>query len=408
MEGGTLKKLFKLVLIISLLYQATAFTTIFLAAAQADEIPSLSTNQSLSIRHGDESDELNILFINVGKADAILLRYNGKAFLIDTGSKDSLPSLFGALNLFDIKKLDGVFLTHTHSDHVGGMEALARYYGVGELYSAVFSENKKNGKNKIEELAQELSLSHRKLRAGERVTIAEDVYIDVLGPIVFDAEDDNDNSLVLKLHAHDRIFLFVGDMQFRGEDALLQSGADLNADVLKVGNHGNPDATSEQFAAAVSPDYSVISTDSTEDPNSANERVLNALRMSNIYVTENFACGALFQVYTDGTIEVTDPKLPNVPSNVLIAGVQRDTQTVTLTNKGTDTDVSGFMILSQRGSELFVFPDGSLLHSGQSITVSSKPGADYTWPDESKVWHQEKEDSALLYDRFGSFLTRWD
>ena len=403
-----MRKAFLLLLIMVLLYQASVFSVSIIVAAHAADISPTALNTATGGGSESGKDELSVLFINVGKADAILLRYDDKAFLIDTGDKASVPGLFGALNLFGVDRLDGVFLTHTLSDHTGGLKALALYYGVGELYSSVFSENKKNGKNVIDELAQELSLPHRKLRAGERVHISRDVFLDVLGPVVLNAQDDNDNSLVLKLSVYGRAFLFTGDMQFAGEDALLRSSADVDSDVLKVGIHGNPDATSEQFAAAVSPQAAVMSTGTREDRDSANERVLAALKGSEVFITENFTRGVLFTVRADGAVMVSDPKTPVVLANVAVTEIQRDTQTVTITNMGLDTDISKFIILSQRGNEVFLFPEGSLLGGGQSVSISSIPGADYVWPDESKVWHQEKDDSAFLYDRFGNFLSRRD
>ena len=104
----------------------------------------------------------------------------------------------------------------------------------------------------------------------------------MLAPLEKNSEDDNDNSLVMMLHANGKRVLLTGDMQFAEEKTLLASGADISADILKVGNHGNPDATGESFAKAVSPKISVISTDTSVDEDSANERVFDALSMSEI------------------------------------------------------------------------------------------------------------------------------
>ena len=389
-----MKRLFPILLI-------TCFIWVSSAAAFPAEQP-------VSMRHDADPGELRVLFINVGKADAALLQYDDKAFLIDTGGKPSAPVLIGALNLFGADKLDGVFLTHADSDHAGGLDALATNFPVETLYSSVFSENKKNGKNKIEDFARDLSLSHIELEANDKVPFSKDVYFQVLGPLVFDDQDGNDNSLVFKLTLFGRTLLFMGDAQFAGEEKLLQSGADLRADVLKTGNHGNPDATSEAFAAAVSPRYAVISTDTKVDEDSANERVLAALRHSDVFLTQDFAVGVLVTVLKDGTILIGDPPRPRILSGAAITGVDRNTQTVTVKNDGADEDISGFMILSQRGNEVFVFPEGVVLQSGQSVTVSAEPGADHLWQGEDKVWHQEKQDSAFLYDRFGNLLSKWD
>ena len=409
LENRVLKKIvLTLLLAAALLSQSAPGTSSLVLSARAADSPPAAASKESGAVHENAPDELSVLFINVGKADAALLRCNGKAWLIDTGSKASVPALLGALALFHVKALEGVFLTHGHSDHTGGMEALAGYIPIRTLYSSVFSQDKKNGENRIDELARDLQLTQRKLSAGSNIALTQDVFLEVLGPVMENPEDDNDNSLVLKLRANGRTLLFAGDMQQTGEYALLRSGAALSADILKVGNHGNPDATSDAFAAAVSPGYAVISTDTLEDRDSANERVLSALGEAQVFITQSYACGVLMTLRTDGSIEVSYPALPKAPANILVQGVNRDTQTLTIKNMGPDADISGFIIMSARGSEVFVFPDGSHLRSGQLARVSTRPGADYLWPQVSGVWHRQKEDSALLFDRFGLLLSRYD
>lgn len=53
--------------------------------------------------------------------------------------------------------------------------------------------------------------------------------------------------------------LFMGDAGFQAEQRLLDSGADLRADVLKVGHHGSAYSSAPGFVAAVQPRYALIS-----------------------------------------------------------------------------------------------------------------------------------------------------
>ena len=246
--------------------------------------------------------DVRILFINVGKADAALLSAGECNYLIDTGTKDSAADLLAALDTMGVTALDGVFLTHTHSDHIGGMEALAESIPVAALYHADITELTKKGVNKFERFSEELDIPHRALTAGDVLTLAEGVTAEVLGPLYPNSEDDNDQSLVLMIHANGRKILLTGDMQFAEETTLLNAGRDVSADILKVGNHGNPDATSDSFAQAVSPSVAVISTDTAEDTDSANERVQNALEGADLYVTQDARLGILVTVSADGSI----------------------------------------------------------------------------------------------------------
>ncbi len=385
---------------------ATTLITVLLAVALAgchqrsDETAGSTNGQK------EKTHDFSVMFINVGRADATLIQIDGLSYLIDTGEKSSVPALYAALEILDIQKLKAVFLTHTHNDHIGGMEALANRYEVDTLYSAEISEDKKDGTNKIEELAIEFSIPHVRLAAGDTVELVPEIDFDVLGPLEYNSDDDNDNSLVLKLSINGKAFLFTGDMQFAEETTLLSNGADLSADVLKVGNHGNPDATSQEFATAVSPEIAVISTDTSVDEDSANERVVSALKDADVFVTQEYSYGILLTINANGQIEVSDPRPEVANARIQILELDKDAQTITLINNGEDVDMTGYFIFSENGSEVYVFPDGTDMKEGETITVACKGGqGDLIW-DAKKVWKTKKEDTAVLYDRFGNELSR--
>ena len=354
-----------------------------------------------------DPDALRVLFINVGKADAILVQVDGANALIDTGTKESAPQLLGALNGMGVDALDALFLTHTHNDHIGGMRALCLNLPVRQAYMAEFSESKKNGENKIVERAAECGVPLTRLSAGETVALSGDAAFSVLGPLAYDADDDNDNSLVLRLSFNGRTLLLTGDMQFAEEDTLLAAGATLNADVLKVGNHGNPDATGEAFAAAVAPSLAVLSTDTAVDTDSANPRVYAALAGADVHVTQDYQTGVLLTVAPDGAMALGDPVPPATELRLTVREQDVSKQTVTIQNDGAAADIGGCMLLSERGGELFRFPAGAQLQAGAVVTVSGTGGGgDYEFSGEPAPWHKSKDDAALLFDPYGRALPR--
>ena len=60
------------------------------------------------------TEDVSICFINSGKSDSILIKAFGKAYLIDTGTKDSVESIKKALEKNQVSSIDAVFLPQTH------------------------------------------------------------------------------------------------------------------------------------------------------------------------------------------------------------------------------------------------------------------------------------------------------
>ena len=84
-------------------------------------------------------------------------------------------------------------------------------------------------------------------------------------------------------------------MEFPEEDSLLKAGVIPQADVLKVGNHGEGDATSRQLVITVQPKLAVISTNSDEEPDTPDPRVIRLLNDQGIEyaITQNSENGIL-------------------------------------------------------------------------------------------------------------------
>lgn len=245
-----------------------------------------------------------VFFINVGRGDAILIKSGESFALIDTGDLEHSESLLSALAAGGVDALDAVFVTHGNDDHVGALEVIAEKYSIGTFYYPKYSEENKKGKNKLQKKGEKLSLNCDGIHAGDEVVIGDVTFL-VYSPLELSETEENDNSLVMKAAVGGVSHLFTGDIQFISETAVIASGVSLDADVLKVPNHGNPDATSKEFVDLVSPSVSVICTSTKEDGNSAARRVLDALATHGEYhITEDAETGILVYMGEDG-IEVT-------------------------------------------------------------------------------------------------------
>ncbi len=247
--------------------------------------------------------DAQVLFLNVGKADSALVRLGEKCFLVDAGTKDGAPELVARLSALGVTELEGMFLTHGHKDHIGGVEAVCRAIPTKRLYRSDIAGPESE---KLVELSAKTGVGETLLPAGTTLEPVPGARIEILGPVAYYAEDENDNSLVMRLMVNQHTVLFAGDMQFAEEQSLLGAGADVSATVLKVGNHGNPDATSAEFARAVCAQVAVISTDTFRDEDSANPRVLRELNAAfggaEVHITQADPYGILVRLDPTGPV----------------------------------------------------------------------------------------------------------
>lgn len=354
--------------------------------------------------------DVRVMFVNVGKADCAIVDVDGCAWLIDTGTEESFANTFSALAVLGINELDGIILSHEHEDHAGGLENMLVKFRVGEVYSPDCLLSR----IEIDSVLQDAGVKSVIVRAGDSIPVAEGVEFSVLAPDTQFTDDDNNNSMVVKLTVNGRSFLFTGDMQTPEEERLLASGADVKADVLKVGNHGNKDATGEAFANAVSPLIAVISTDTAVDANSASGIVKSHLSMADVITTQGTELGVLLTVSRKGEISISYPERPapaDSAKGLSVTFASKADQTFTVENSGTTAvDISGWFVWSSKGCEVFIFPEGTVVEAGGTLLVACRKStmaeeADLVW-QKKKVWADSKQDYAVLCDPYGNELSR--
>lgn len=345
-----------------------------------------------------EGESVWMYAVSVGKADAILVGVGDAVCLIDAGYARSRGKILAAMETMGVDRLDAVFVTHTDDDHTDGLEWLAQSgVEIGAWYaSAMYTGVKKESKHPAYKAAEKNGQSVNWLKAGDSVPLGSAV-LEVLAPSVLNNDKDDNNSLVMMLRSAQGNILLAGDMEFPEESVLLSSGADLSCDVLKVGNHADDDTTSESFVRAAKPKAAVISTDSLEKPETPDPRVMALLRSAGaqVYVTQECTGGILVRL-KGGVPEVEHVNLTVPGGDASIYSVTPGEDTVVLSG---EQDISGWYLISEKGGEMFVFPQGTVLEPGKVLTVGTRTtdGAyDLLW-DEKKVIHQSKEDVITLY-----------
>ena len=353
--------------------------------------------------------------VNVSKGDALVLKAGDWVGLIDTGKPWVMGRIKTALSKLGVDRLDAVFLTHTDDDHCGGLEWLAQSdIPVDNWYASAMFIDVKEKKHPMVQAADVRDQEVGWLRRGDTLALGSSgATLRVLAPASKFKDKDDNNSLVMMLECDQGRMLLTGDMELPEEAELLSQGDDLRCAVLKVPNHGDDDTTSAEFAGAVAAQIAVVSTDSQKKPGTPDPRVIKRLQAagSTVVVTQDAGLGLLVTL-KGGKAAATAVDIEATPvSGPYIASVDPDDDRITLSNSGSaDVDLTGFYLYSDKGDELYAFPQGTVLSPGKKLTVGthSTDGAyDLLW-DDKKVVNKKMTDMIYLYDSYGRIVDSRD
>jgi len=209
---------------------------------------------------------LVITVFDVGQGDAVLIKTPGnKHLLIDAGRwtpgyNSGKYVLLPHLKAEGITKLDAVFLSHPHADHIGGILELINSVPIDTIYNSGYSYSSNLYKNYLIQAAEkEIPVSS--LVEGTSLRLDPSMRIFIYGPSKSPTgSDPNEHSLILELHYGSTELLFMGDAGAEQEARLLKNyGNLLNTNFLKVGHHGSKTSSSIPFLKVTTPDHAVVS-----------------------------------------------------------------------------------------------------------------------------------------------------
>lgn len=200
--------------------------------------------------------ELEVHFIDVGQGDAILLRCDGEAALVDAGTPDCRESLLEYLQNQRLEEPKYIFASHPHADHIGSMAAVIDAFGCQTFimpdmvsYTRAFE----NMLDSVERCGAETQLG----KAGDTFELGQ-AQLELLWPAQgYEAEDANNISLVIRVTYGPYSFLLTGDAETSVEKEFVSNLPATT--VLKAGHHGSKTSSSQALLEAARPEYCVIS-----------------------------------------------------------------------------------------------------------------------------------------------------
>lgn len=240
-------------------------------------------------------DSAEYIQFSVGEADAALLHDEDMVVVIDAGEDQTLAAFLHQRRL----GVDALFLTHLHSDHAGGLQALMDQGIPVErccLPQGAEAMNADEGMLPLLDVLAATGTEIIHISRGDRIGLPGGSLL-TLWPepaLLSSSTDANDGSLALHVTLHGTAMLLTGDLSGQHE-----AFAALPADLLKAAHHGSDESTLPEFLGAVSPGVILLS--------SGEESRLASLqqRTGDIPVYDTRSSGAVTVRFTEGAFDIS-------------------------------------------------------------------------------------------------------
>ncbi len=226
---------------------------------------------------GVPAGTVRLTFLDVGQGDATIVECPGRRTLVLDGGA-ALPD--GGLDLGEmavspalwhrgLHSIDALAVSHGHQDHAGGLASVTGNFRPRQILCGRRLATGLPAVRNLLRVAQKCGSGLFRLHRGMVVRWGEVEFI-VLHPPPADVHarraqnpdpGPNNNSLVLLLRHNAVRVLFAGDLEAEGEEMLLSSPLSRlvsGCQLLKVGHHGAPGASSDPWLTLVAPETAVV------------------------------------------------------------------------------------------------------------------------------------------------------
>lgn len=239
-----------------------------------------------------EEDTLLIYDLDYGADAACFTSAKGNSVLIDAGGKFNLQGSLGtSLNQLGMRP-DSVIFTHADASHVAPPQLMHEMFSIRQVVLGMPPTHHSVSKD-WEESIENIHLIRP--NQGEMLEFGNDTYAKILlsphDQSVGTVADDR--CLVFMIHWKNWKILWLGDAGRLSEQALLQNGTDLKADIIVAGLHQSDLSLTQGFIDAVKPQAIIIPRIAGSKMDGPRLERIEHLRHSDIQIIDRQKTGGL-------------------------------------------------------------------------------------------------------------------
>lgn len=206
------------------------------------------------------SDNLKIVFCNVGQGDGILITKGKIQVIVDGGPNNKISDCISKHIPFWDRKIELVILTHPHSDHFMGLIKIFDEYEVKNYLFNDINLTSTKSYNLLKEKVEKENSNLISPVVGNYFKFGMvELKILAAGQSAANLNDLNSYSIVNKLTYNSFTVLLTGDIQEKESDNLSQNKEIENIKVLKLPHHGSDHGATDNLINKTKPETSIIS-----------------------------------------------------------------------------------------------------------------------------------------------------
>ena len=262
--------------------------------------------------------DLEVHFLDVGQGDCAVILCDGETMIIDGGPYGASGKVYSYVRkTLNLRHVDYLVSTHPHVDHVYGLSTVLNAAQVDLVLSPVLQWDSRSF-NAMLKYAKKQDAPVTVPEEGDTLKLGNAV-VTILHcwPEAIRENRTNDSSVVLRIDYGNTSFLFTGDAEDWSEYMMIDRGAPLKANVLKVSHHGSATASTLEFLKAVSPEYAVISVGADNEHGHPHGIVLSRLESLRCTVLRTDRLGTVVMRSDGESIRIREEKNVNLFSDLM-------------------------------------------------------------------------------------------